>query len=284
MDRYVQIEFDSLSREQKEMIIALLTEMNYQGFEEEGDLLRAYIFSTDFSGKELNNLAKKFSLNFSISEVENRNWNEEWESNFHPVLVNHPAYNDPWVAIRAGFHKPIKNVKHEIIITPKMSFGTGHHATTAMMIRAMGKLSFTGRRVLDFGTGTGILAILAEKLGASKVVAIDNDDQSIQNAEENILANNCSKIQLVKASVAIFPLEFDVVLANIVKIVILSNLKAFTEQLVPGGKVVLSGLLKDDEEEVLQWSRNNSLLLREKIEEENWICLQLVYEPTPELR
>ena len=115
-------------------------------------------------------------------------------------IIHDSIHNDPWVAIRADFHESIKNAQYEIIITPKMSFGTGHHATTSMMIKMMSELEFTEKTVLDFGTGTGILAILSEKLGASEIIAIDNDDHSIVNASENLEANNCSRIQLIKAS------------------------------------------------------------------------------------
>ena len=111
-----------------------------------------------------------------------------------------------------------------------MSFGTGHHATTSMMIQMMSELDFSGKTVLDFGTGTGILAILAEKLGASNIIAIDNDDQSIKNADENFDSNNCSKIQLLKASTANVDIKFDIILANIIKGVILDNLTAFATE------------------------------------------------------
>ena len=275
MNDYIKIEFEFLNKEQKEIVIALLTEMNYEGFEEDDDLLKAYISSGVYNETELTHFANERKLNFSIAKVENRNWNAEWESNFHPVIINSRIHDNPWLAIRAGFHKPIKNVEHEIIITPKMSFGTGHHVTTSMMIRMMSELDFNGKTVLDFGTGTGILAILSEKLGASKIIAIDNDDHSIQNAGENIQANGCSRIRVLKSSAAKGAHQFDIILANIIKDVILNNLDSFAKQLLPGAVLVLSGLLKDDEKEILQSSKNYGLLLREKIEEYNWICLQM---------
>ena len=120
-----------------------------------------------FTTKKFTHFANESKLNFSIAKVENKNWNAEWESNFHPVIINSLIHDNPWLAIRAGFHKPIKNIEHEIIITPKISFGTGHHVTTSMMIRMMSELDFNEKTVLDFGTGTGTLAILSEKLGAS---------------------------------------------------------------------------------------------------------------------
>ena len=126
-----------MNDDQKDIAIALLSDGGYEGFEEEGYLLKAYISSEDFDEKKLTEFARRYHLSFSINEIENRNWNQVWESNFDPVII------DGFVAIRAGFHKPVKNVRHEIVITPKMSFGTGHHATTLMMIKMMREIDFT---------------------------------------------------------------------------------------------------------------------------------------------
>jgi ribosomal protein L11 methyltransferase len=278
MDDYSQIEFEHLNTGQKEIIIALLIEMNYEGFEEEDDLLKAFIPSAIYDEKKLKTFCKNHKLSFSVSKLENKNWNTHWETNFQPVIINQSINDTPWVAIRAAFHESIRDVKHELIITPKMSFGTGHHATTSMMIKMMSELDFTGKTVLDFGTGTGILAILAEKLGASKIIAIDNDDQSIKNADENFDSNNCSRIQLVEASTANVDIKFDIILANIIKGVIIENLTAFTKQMVKGGVILLSGLLADDEKEILEKATGNTLILNKKIEDKNWICLQMTYK------
>ncbi|MFI5187395.1 MAG: 50S ribosomal protein L11 methyltransferase [Chitinophagales bacterium] len=275
MPDYIKIEFEFLNEQQKEIIIALLSEMNYEGFEEVSDLLRAYISTTLFDEKELKTFASRYNLSFTSGIIKNRNWNKEWESNFHPVIIHHPANDLPYVGIRADFHQPIKNVEHEIVITPKMSFGTGHHATTSMMIEMMSELDFSGKRVLDFGTGTGILAIFAEKLGATEIVAIDNDDQSIDNAAENFRSNNCQRISLLKASSAKSNCEVDIILANIIKVVIIENLPVFAEQLDTHGRILLSGLLKDDEQEILKTAGRYNLYQIKKIEDDNWICLQM---------
>jgi ribosomal protein L11 methyltransferase len=275
MADYIKIEFEFLNTGQKEIAVALLTEMNYEGFEEEGDLLMAYISSTSFDPPELKAFANKYNLSFSTSEVENKNWNQVWESTFQPVIINHAIHNTPWVAIRADFHQPIKDIEHEIIITPKMSFGTGHHATTYMMIKMMNELDLTGKTILDFGTGTGILSILSEKLGAARIIAVDNDEQSIKNAAENFELNDCKKIQLIKASSAKGDHNFDIILANIIKAVILDNLSAFSKQLSSNGIILLSGLLKEDEDAILQSGVKSNLILKRKIEMEGWICLQM---------
>jgi ribosomal protein L11 methyltransferase len=142
---------------------------------------------------------------------------------------------DHFVAVRADFHEPIKDVKYEIIITPKMSFGTGHHATTYMMMEQMRDANFTDKIVFDFGTGTGVLAILAEKMGAKKIMAIDSDEWSIENANENIKRNNCTAIELQLTNTADVKSEFDIILANINKNIILENLELLESSSCPEG-------------------------------------------------
>ena len=278
MADYTQIAFEHVSIGQKEIIIALLSEMQYEGFEEDDDLLKAFIPSAFYDENELTTFCERHGLFFSRSKVEDKNWNTHWESNFHPVIIGHAIDNKPWVAVRAVFHEPIVNASHELIITPKMSFGTGHHATTSMMMKMMSELDFTDKMVLDFGTGTGVLAILSEKLGAARIIAIENDEQSIKNANENLDSNNCSRIQLIEASAAYVDIRFDIILANIIKGVILDNLTAFAKQMVNGGIVLLSGLLADDEREILEKAGSNNLILRKKIEDKNWVCLQMTYK------
>jgi len=185
------------------------------------------------------------------------------------VIVN------DYVAIRADFHKPITNTKFEIVITPKMSFGTGHHATTYMMIELMKGIDLKGKSVLDFGTGTGILAILAAKSEAKNILAIDNDEWSIANAKENFVKNNCTKINLRRASDTASEMKFDVILANINKNVILENLVLLREQLNKGGQILLSGLLEDDKEEILSIATQLNLKLKKELIRSNWIALQL---------
>jgi ribosomal protein L11 methyltransferase len=182
---------------------------------------------------------------------------------------------DKFCAIRAEFHDPIKDVEHEIIITPKMSFGTGHHATTYMMIEQMREIDFKNKTVFDFGTGTGILPILAEKLGASKITAIDIDDWSISNAKENIEKNNCSKIS-VSLSSQIPDGKFDVVLANINRNVILSYLPQLNNTLKENCYLLLSGLLSSDEEDIIKACNNEKIQFLKGIERNNWISLVFI--------
>jgi ribosomal protein L11 methyltransferase len=275
MSEFIKIEFEFLSDEQKEILVALLSEMNYEGFEEVGDLLKAYISSKLYNEADLRNLVNTHKLSFTVTELENKNWNLLWESSFHPVIIDDPVTNKPWVGIRAEFHQPLNNVEHEIVITPRMSFGTGHHVTTLLMIQMMSGLKFKEKSVLDFGTGTGILAILAERFGALKIVAVDNDPQSIKNASDNFTSNSCKRIQLIQASSAEGSNQYDIIVSNIVKSVIMENLGAFSRQLVEGGVLLLSGLLEQDEHIIVKSAEKNGLILNKKISKGNWLGLQL---------
>jgi len=269
MGNHIQIEFLNISAEQAELLIAGLSNIGFDGFEEVGENLKAFIASENFDSIAVEELAANYDCSFIQSVIEDTNWNAVWESNFQPVVV------DDFVGIRAGFHEPIKGVQHELTITPKMSFGTGHHATTYMMIQQMRQIDFAGKTVFDFGTGTGVLAILAEKIGASLITAIDNDDWSVENSIENIEKNHCSRIQLIKSNSVVTNRNFDIILANINKNVILENLPDLKKQLTPGGVLLLSGLLKDDESDILTATSSLFLQLIDKQERNNWICLQL---------
>jgi ribosomal protein L11 methyltransferase len=255
--------------EWQDLLIALMSERGYEGFEQEDELLKAFIREADFDQEGLEELLTAHGLGYTLERIEERNWNEEWEKNFQPVLV------DAFCAVRADFHAPIPGVEHELVITPKMSFGTGHHATTYMMLQSMQGMDLRGKRVLDFGTGTGVLAILAERLGAKEVVAIDVDEWSIANAHENILANECSRIVILKKDrVAEMEGAFDLILANINKHVIVDQLGDLGQQLAPGGVIILSGLLQDDSEDIENEAIKSNLSVSNWTTKGSWICLR----------
>lgn len=258
----------------QEVLIALLGEMGYEGFEQEEALLHAFIPEAAFDEAVVRELLEAHGLTYSLQHIAERNWNAEWEANFQPVIV------DGFCAIRAHFHPPVPEVEYELVITPKMSFGTGHHATTYMMLQAMRSVDLRGKRVLDFGTGTGVLAILAERLGAGSVLAIDNDDWSIGNARENVAENGCRRIEVLKKDrVADLGLFFDVILANINKHVIVSQLEALTQHLTQDGVIVLSGLLTDDAEEIENEAAKNNLSVSGRMTKGSWICLKTGKNP-----
>jgi ribosomal protein L11 methyltransferase len=243
-DSTIQIEIAAAEDALKETLIAQLTNIGYEAFEELPESLKAFIPASQFDREQL--LSILGELTYQELEIEKQNWNELWESNFEPVQV------EDFVGIRASFHETIRGVKHEIVITPKMSFGTGHHATTYLVMQAMKKIDWEDKTVFDFGTGTGILAILAEKLNAKKILAIDNDDWCIENAWENIGINDCSKISIEKADSAELSDRFDIILANINKHIILANIPYLGNSLKEGGIILLSGLLVEDEFEILK--------------------------------
>ena len=205
----------------------------------------------------------------ALTRIEEKNWNEEWEKSFRPVVI------EGFCAVRADFHDPITDVQYELVITPKMSFGTGHHATTFMLLQAMRSVPFRGKRVLDFGTGTGVLAILAERLGAGQVLAIDHDDWSIANARENIAGNGCSHTIVEKRDeLTGLPGPFDIILANINKHVILEQMSAMEQQLERGGVILLSGLLRNDLEDIENEAAKNNLSISDWVTKDGWIALK----------
>ncbi|MBO9635082.1 MAG: 50S ribosomal protein L11 methyltransferase [Chitinophagaceae bacterium] len=269
---YWQYSFRPLDQQQREIFVAQLSDIGFEGFEEAGDTLHAFIPETDLQEALLNEILDA-GIEVSRKLILPTNWNEAWEKNFEPVIVH------DFAVIRAHFHEEIKGVEHDIIITPKMSFGTGHHATTFMMIEYMREIDLTGKSVLDFGTGTGVLAILAEKLGAERILAIDNDDWSIENAKENIQVNGCTRIGLSKADKLEMNETFDVILANINKNVLLHNMTAIRQHLKDGGVVIMSGLLSGDRKDIEAAVVKEMLKVDEQKDRQNWIALRISGKP-----
>ncbi len=270
---YLQIEFETMKEGESDILVALLTEAGFESFEEKEISLLAYIKEADFIEAVLEDILKVVPVKYTRTVTPQQNWNAQWESSFEPIIVNDFVRRTPWVAIRAGFHQAIQQVKYEIIITPKMSFGTGHHPTSYMMIEQMGTLDFKNKTVLDFGTGTAVLAILAEKMGALAVDAIDNDDWSIENAGENIATNNCFKIELHKSDSIASGKIYDIILANINLNVIQSNLHAINAVGKKGSKLLISGFLKSDEEVLLKALHEHGIIHHKTCQRGEWISL-----------
>jgi ribosomal protein L11 methyltransferase len=213
----------------------------------------------------LKNLAAAHGPDYKVDKIANKNWNQEWESNFQPVTVGR------FCRIRADFHAPGRETRFEIVITPKMSFGTGHHATTHLMIQAMEELDFDNKAVLDFGTGTGILAILAEKLGAKNITACDNDPWSLQNAAENKQKHDCRSILLTGEEIDSIPMVYDIILANINRNVLVSQMPVLATHLKPGGLLLMSGFLQDDLDPILNAASNHKMMIYNTMEQNKWI-------------
>jgi len=271
MSTTIQVSIDVADEAIKDMMIAELADLGFDGFEETETGLLSYIALDRFDGElssVLEELVNRFGLTYTSNAIDKQNWNALWESNFEPVLV------DDFVGVRANFHDSFSGaVEHDIIITPKMSFGTGHHGTTYSVMQLMRGIDFTNKSVFDFGTGTGLLAILAHKLGAGYILAVDNDDWCIENASENIEVNNTQSIEIQKVDNAKLDKKFNIIIANINKNIILDNLAFLAEATVPGGVVLLSGLLVEDEPEIeaacaaLGWKH------QETRTRNNWIAL-----------
>lgn len=259
------------SEDQKDILVALLAEWGIEGFEEAETELFASGKTEEVEQAIIEEYFIENDIIFSKSIVKNENWNALWESNFEPIQV------DDFVGVRADFHPPFVGLEHDIVITPKMSFGTGHHATTYMMMQLMRNLPFDGATVFDFGTGTGILAILAEKLGAKRILAADNDDWCIENATENVERNACNKIEIVKTD---FPPvgRFDIVLANINKNIILENFDKLSALVPLNSLLLLSGLLVADEIEIMAEADKLGFKKKENSEKNGWIAMTLEKE------
>ncbi len=269
-DNYIQFDIETTGNEQLELLIAMLAGQGFESFEENGNILSAFIKEGEFNADGFTGITALFEhFSYTSSIVENINWNQQWESSFEPVMVN------DFAAIRAAFHQPVTTVKYEIIITPRMSFGTGHHATTYLMIKQMSKLDLHGKTVLDFGTGTGVLAILAEKMGASNIKAIDNDEWSIENCKENVEANDCSKINVQLTDSIQVNGNFDIVLANINLNVILSNLAAITRVSKKGTIGLLSGFLEMDKGILSEVMTENNFSIIGTTQKGEWLCMQI---------
>lgn len=264
---YIKVTISGQDQDSKDVLVANLSEFGYEGFEELPQLLHAFIPEELYDERVLQEVLQGAA--FSKETIGPQNWNALWEQDFQPVYVG------DFCGIRASFHEARVGVKYDIVITPKMSFGTGHHATTFMMVDWMQELDIRSKKVLDFGTGTGVLAILAEKMGAESIVAIDNDDWSIDNAKENIATNHCSRIDLQKADHLALKQEFDLILANINKNVLISQMPSLKQHLTNGGVIILSGLLAGDRGAIEEEANRNNLYISGQKQKDGWISLEL---------
>ncbi len=242
------------------------TERGFEAYAEEGKA------DNDRVNAILDKYAAPASAAFFFDRVKKENWNEQWEKNYQPVVI------DDQCMVRAHFHKPDKLYPYEIVITPRMSFGTGHHATTWLMIKNQLRINHTNMRVMDAGTGTGILAIMAEKRGAAFVDAFDTDEWSLENSSENIIINHCRNIRIRKGTVQTLTFEapFSLVLANINKNVLLEEMPLYAQHLNSGGHLLLSGFWTTDVADLTAAAANCGLLTEYTDERENWAAMLLV--------
>ncbi|MDC0189458.1 50S ribosomal protein L11 methyltransferase [Flavobacteriales bacterium] len=272
---YLEFIFDiSACKEEKvDLLVAHLYGFGFDSFEHKKKLLSAFILESQFSLQSL----KKKILNkidielLEIRKLENKNWNAIWESSFDPVVIQNQC------CIRAPFHSKKPKIKFDILVTPKMSFGTGHHETTALMIEAILFLNIESKKVLDVGCGTAVLSVLANKKGASKVVAIDIDKNCYENSLENIKNNNSVMVDVFCENIfKINMSNFDIVLANINKNVLLNEMSEYFSKLNNGGVLILSGFFESDFDDIDSCANECGFKLNARKEKNKWQCL--VYE------
>lgn len=257
-----------------EIIIALLADEGFDSFEETTTGITAYIQHQLFKEQEVTDLLhSRFSqpLRYSTQLLPEKNWNEEWEKNFDPVIVNSVC------RIRAPFHQADNAYTYEVIIQPKMSFGTGHHATTRLMMQRMLTMDYTGKKVLDFGSGTGVLAVLAAMLKASVIDVVDNDEWAFENAQENFEMNAVTE-QIGSQTTHINQAAhtpYDVILANINKNILLDYMSQLSPLLMPSGYLLLSGFFEHDAADLITSAEQHGFKFESIYTEENWAVVTL---------
>lgn len=255
-----------------EIAVVWLAEIGFESFIDEEPQLKAYIPESEFDVNavtkaldKLNDQAVKVS--FSYSKIPAQNWNKVWEDGFDPVIIDD-------LSIVAPFHEASYRKKRVIEIEPKMSFGTGHHQTTFLMCKAMQEMDLANKKVLDMGTGTGILAINAEQLGAAHILAVDVEPWSVENTIENCNRNQCNHITALLGDIDVVTEgEFNVILANINRNVLMSHMKAYSELLLPRGVLLLSGFFTTDIQDLEVHAANLGLKRKKWYEKENWASI-----------
>ncbi|WP_276803635.1 50S ribosomal protein L11 methyltransferase [Odoribacter laneus] len=276
---YTAINFNitPFSEEIADILIATMSSIGYEGFQYTDTGFTAYITCEQFEEERiqkleiLQSLAVDYQIDWNFSVLQDRDWNLEWEKNFTPIVV------DNRILIRAGFHPTIPGIDYDIIIEPKMSFGTGHHPTTTLMLETLLDFSgqMKGKRVLDMGCGTGILSILAAKLGASTVTGIDIDEWSYRNARENIENNQLQNIQIKIGNAGLLEKEkeFDFILANINRNILLTDMPFYERCLKDGGILIMSGFYTHDLPSIRQKAAELGMTYGDQKMKQNWVAV-----------
>ena len=257
-----------------DILVARLNEINYETFLLEENILKCYIQTSILQKNEsidiILSLSDQTKINYFFNKIDKKNWNAKWEESFSPVKINSNCI------IRADFHKENKDIEHEIVITPKMSFGTGHHETTFLMSNEIFNIKLTNLSILDMGSGTGVLSIISSKLGAKEVMAIDIDEWAYENSIENSILNNTNNINFFKGDVSLIRNKnFDCILANINRNIILRDLVTYYKSLIKGGKLLISGFLVEDFDIVNKKINEIGFKLNNKKNKNKWLMLHL---------
>ncbi len=263
----------TLDPEYNDILMAELAEIGYESFVESGDGISAYIPEMLFDVLLLQEIVHKYQsqteIAFEHEQLETKNWNEEWERNYQPIEVAGQ------IRVRASYHSPDPAFRHEIVIDPKMSFGTGHHETTTLVMEQQLSLDHQGKSVLDVGSGTGILAILAEKLGATRLMAFDIEEWAYLNAIENAGMNGCDHIRFFQGTIADCPPDtYDIVLANINRNILLQEIPIYVGFLNAGGTLMVSGFYEFDIADIVQKAEEVALRLVAQKTLNQWAVLR----------
>jgi ribosomal protein L11 methyltransferase len=275
---YYELLFTTLPAEdyQQDLLINALGGIGFDTFEELDFGFKAYIPSADFSKEKLDEQLSlyqdMFSFSYEIMLIPQKNWNEVWESNFEPITIGDKVF------VRATFHQPKPEFQYEIVIDPKMAFGTGHHQTTAMMLELMLENDFRGKKVLDMGCGTGILAIMASKLAAASITAIDYDPVCYESIVENAQLNHIENIVALCGSKEAIPNEqFDTILANINRNILIGQMQSYSEVLKPGGEIYFSGFYESPDLDIIRdGAEKYSLMYISHKKDKDWVAAKFL--------
>ena len=258
-------------------IIAELGDLGYDSFSYTHDGFKAYIPSKNFNEEHIEKMEilsffqSMYTITWEKAEIENQDWNKIWEENFTPILVR------DCILVRAGFHPTIENIEHEIIIDPKMSFGTGHHATTALMLETIldMKPEFSGKQILDMGCGTGILSIMAAQAGAKEITGIVIDEWAYNNAMENIATNHIDNIRILIGDASLLDGQdhYDIILANINRNILLNDMHSYVNVLNTNGYLIMSGFYTEDIPIIREKAEQLGLTYQSNKVKDNWTAV-----------
>ncbi|EAR00033.1 ribosomal protein L11 methyltransferase [Maribacter sp. HTCC2170] len=258
-----------------DILIAELGAAGFESFVEKENGVQAYIQETDWHEGILEGVSilgnPLFEVSYVLKKIEQQNWNATWEQNFNPITVGNKCQ------VRAPFHEK-SNTEFDIVIEPKMSFGTGHHETTHMMLQFILDHDFNGKSVLDMGSGTGVLAILAAMKGASAVDAIDIDNWCYLNAKENVERNGNQAVEVYEGDASLLTNQrYDVIIANINRNILLNDIPTYVKCLNPKGQLFLSGFYKEDIPLISQKCNESGLKFEKNLENNNWVAVKYVF-------
>jgi ribosomal protein L11 methyltransferase len=272
---YIEVTLSNFGNFDPEIILARMSGLGFESFSETDDAMQGYIREDAWNKSEveefLQQIKAEHGIQYAIQKIPAQNWNALWESAYEPVTVAGKCQ------VRAPFHQPVPGMQYDIVIEPKMSFGTAHHETTSLMLEMIMTEELKDKRVLDMGCGTGVLAILAHKMQAAEVVAIDNDDWAYANAPENVAANDAAAIQVIMGDASAIPLpEYDLIVANINRNVLLNDIPVYARFLKPHGALLLSGFYSSDLDLINEAARNAGLQYFSHKTANNWIGAKFV--------